>query len=205
MRRWSFLTETCLLLVLAACCPLTSVNPLGPVQDAQHDARLAGAWRIDSPRNELAFVHLAKADGNRMQVLALEHQAEGRMEWAAFTVYVVARAGNHYLNIDLKEVGTEEARKYQGHIVVHYTLPDNDTLVLARMDLEAVVAAIESGNLSGEVTYEAAGNAANTPSPAGAKAECARITDTADNLSRFLTESDPRKLFVPYLTLKRMH
>ena len=200
----------CLLLGLAACCPLTSDHPLGPPQDALYDARLDGAWRIASSQEEPGFVHLGKADGNRMQVLALEHKDNGRMEWAAFKVYVIARAGNHYLNIDLKDVGTEEARNHQGYVVVQYSLPDNDTLVLARMDLETVVAAIQAGKLSGEITYassgpESAGNPAKKKPPIGAKAECARITDTSTNLSRFLSAANIHDLFVPYLTLKRIH
>ena len=210
MPRWTSLMGACLLLILTACCPLTSDHPLGMVQDAQYDARLTGAWRLDAADGEPAFVHLAKADGNRIQVLALEQKQNGRMEWAAFTVFGIAKAGDRYLNIDLKEVDTEEARNHEGYILIRYSLPDKNTLVLERLRLQAVVAAIQKGELAGTITYEspekkASGNVLKQPSAASAaKASCARITDSTANLSRFFAARNPPQLFTPYLTLKRI-
>ena len=86
------------LLLLNACCPVTSEHPLSGPADSVYDRNLAGTWKSDD--GEL-FFHIGKGEGNRVKVIAVEHGSDTKMDAAIFSILTTAVKKEHYLSIDL--------------------------------------------------------------------------------------------------------
>jgi len=193
-----------LLLLLNACCPLTSVHPLSDRKNAGYDARLEGVWRQDFEQ-DYVMLHVGKAHNGRIQVVAVEHDKDGKVDYDGFTVSGVRLNNHYYLDIDTAELTPKHQEGQKGHVIISYSLPDDDTLAIAMLDLDPVAAAVQAKRLAGELIYQKT----VTPSkesavPQNPKIECAYITDTSDNLIKFISVSDPGKLFKSVMTFKRV-
>jgi hypothetical protein len=194
-----------LLLLVNACCPLTSVHPLGDPQKSDYDSRLAGVWRQDIEK-DYVMLHIGRAHNGRMQVIAVEHDEGGKVDYDGFAVSGQRLNHHYYIDIDTAELTPRHREGQQGHVIVSYHLPDENTLVIGALELNAVAGAIRAEKLAGEITYQrtAPPSSAPAPAPQSPKIECAYITDTSVNLAKFIAGSDPGQLFKPILTFKRV-
>jgi hypothetical protein len=201
----SMLTIASLLLLVSACCPLTSVHPLGDPHKSDYDARLEGVWRQDFEK-DYVILHIGKADNSRIQVIAVEHDEDGKVDYDGFTVSGIRLKNHYYLDIDTAELTPKHREGQQGHVIISYSLPDGNTLVFGTLDLNAVAGAIRAKKLAGEITYHKTAIPSNAPAqaPQSPKVECATITDTSDNLTKYITASDPGQLFKTAMTFKRV-
>jgi len=194
-----------LLLIVNACCPMTSMHPLGDPQRADHDSRLEGVWRQDFEQ-DYVMLHIGKAPNGRIQVIAVEHSEDGKMDYDGFTVSGIRLKNHYYLDIDTAQLTPKHREGQQGHVIIAYRLPDDNTLDVAMLDLDPVAAAIQAKKLAGEITYQknATPAKASTSAPQSPKVECAHITDTSDNLIKFISDSDPGQLFKSVMIFKRV-
>jgi hypothetical protein len=196
---------TSMLLLLNACCPLTSVHPLGDPQKSDYDARLEGVWRQEFEK-DYVMLHIGKAQNGRIQVIAVEHDADGKVDYDGFTVSGVRLNNHYYLDIDIAELTPKHQESQKGHVIISYSLPDDNTLAIVMLDLDPVAAAIQAKKLTGEITYQKDSKPSkkSTSAPQSPKIECAYITDTSDNLKRFISASNPGQLFKTVMTFKRV-
>lgn len=191
-------------LALTGCCPITSLHPLATPGEATFDARLVGTWYGGSTDNDGAFLHFGKGFANSTQVLVVKHKPNGLMDQVSFPVFISRVQKQYYINIDLQQLRLKETSGYNGFILVKYHFPDTDTLVFSDMDETKLTHAINNHQVAGEITY-----AEETPSRGGQKTppgkiDCVRVTDTSENLRKFLTSKEAEQLFTPYMTLKRI-
>ncbi len=201
----SMLLITILLLFVNACCPMTSVHPLGDPQKTDYDSRLEGVWRQDFEQ-DFVMLHIGKARNGRIQVVAVEHGEDGKVDYDGFTVSGIRLKNHYYLDIDTAELTPKHQEGQQGHVIIAYRLPDDNSLDVAMLDLDPVAAAIQTNKLAGDITYQKAPNPSkeSTPGPQTSKVECAHITDTSDNLIKFISDSNPGQLFKSVMTFKRV-
>ena len=113
---------------------------------------------------------------------------------------------HYYLDIDTSELTPKHQEGQKGHVIITYSLPDNNTLVVSMLDLDPVAAAIQAKQLAGEIMYQEPPDPTKKPAPApqGPKVECAQITDSSDNLIAFISASDPGRLFKSVMTFRRV-
>lgn len=189
---------------LDACCPVTSLHPLGNPQEAVYDTRLTGAWHGAASENDVGIIHIGKGPGNQTQVLVVAHKKDGQMEQIAFPVFIDRIQENYYMNIHLQQLEMKEAKAYQGYVLLQYRLPDADTLILSQIDEKVLADAINAKRITGEITYEDESPAAAKDKTHEKKIECVRTTDTMENLRKFVASKNNEQLFVPYMTLKRL-
>lgn len=194
-----------LLLTVYACCPMTSVHPLGDPQRADYDSRLEGVWRQDFDQ-DYVMLHVGKAQNGRIQVIAVEHSEDGKVDYDGFTVSGILLKNHYYLDIDTSELTPKHQEGQQGHVIIAYRLPDDNTLDVAMLNLDPVAAAIQAQKLAGEITYQKAPNPSkkSTSASQNPKVECAHITDTSGNLMKFISDSNPGQLFKSVMTFKRV-
>jgi hypothetical protein len=190
--------------LLAGCCPITSLHPLGG-QSAATVPGLPGIWRLDSAEDRV-FLHIGPTKQGGWEVLLAEHKADGTLEHDTLTVSLASIATAFYMNLDLQTVNPARREGQDGNVILKLTFPDRYTLQLSRMKLEAVAAAIRSGGLAGELIFD---DTAVTDKTEGSetgerKIQCARITARTDHLRQFLSTDAPGDLFEPYLTFKRI-
>ena len=194
-----------LLLLLNACCPLTSVHPLGDPQKADYDSRLEGVWRQEFEK-DYVMLHIGKARNGRIQVIAIEHDENGKVDYDGFTVSGIYLKNHYYLDIDIAQLTPKHQEGQKGHVIISYSLSDDNTLVLSTLELDPVAAAIQAKKLTGEIIYQKSAKPSkeSTSAPPSPKIECAYITDTSDNLAKFISASDPGQLFKTVMTFKRV-
>ncbi len=191
-------------LMASGCCPITSLHPLTP-QAGEVATPLAGIWQLDT-REDKVFLHIGRAQPDHWQILLAEHKADGKLEQATFKVATASIGTSLYLNLDLEAVNPSRREGQEGHIILNVLLPDRYTLVLRRMRLERIAAAIGSGAVSGDLIYDTTTVATTQEEVAsgGRKIDCAQLTATSAELHRFLAQNAPDELFEPYLTFKRV-
>ena len=193
------------LLLLNACCPVTSEHPLSGPADSVYDRNLAGTWKSDD--GEL-FFHIGKGEGNRVKVIAVEHGSDTKMDAAIFSILTTAVKKEHYLSIDLAALPKKTASDYTGYILARYDFPDRDTVRFQPIDMDALADAILAKRIAGDITYQE--DEVQPKSRVAAlkdkrKVACARITDTPANIRAFLASEDRDPgLFSDPVILKRV-
>jgi hypothetical protein len=192
------------LLLSSACCPLTSVHPLQDPQKTDYDARLEGVWRQNFEK-DYVMLHIGKAQKGRIQVIGVEHDDSGKVDYDGFTVSGVRLNNHYYLDIDTTQLTPKHQESQKGHVIISYSLSDDNTLVIGMLDLDMVADAILKKKVAGEITYQKTASASKaSDAPQSARIECAHITDTSDKLIKFISASDPGRLFKSMMTFKRV-
>jgi hypothetical protein len=201
-KRYVPLVCTALLCLLLASC-LDSKSPLSDPQQAKADARLAGVWRLEEGA-DVTYYHVGRlGEGfpkGMMGALWITHSEGGKLAMDAVrtVVFPTTNAESTYLNVGVVDEGkwraseekpSKELRWHpeivEGYFICKYQVK-GDTLVLQRMDADAKAQAIKSGVIKGRIDE-------NNPI----------ITDTTENLLRFVTAHD-KELFKETMLLKRV-
>ena len=205
MPRFTSILCASLCIILVSCCPITSQHPLGKPAEAKFDERLAGAWYGGSSEHDKGVFHFGKGTGNETLVLAVEHKPDKAMETATFPVFSHTINKRHYLNIPLATLNIEDVKKYHytGYITIQYQLSNPDTLVFFEMDEDVLAKAIEEKQIKGKITYDEV-KPTDKNAKATKKIDCVSISDTTENLQKYITSEKAKNLFRPYMTLKRV-
>lgn len=191
------------LLTLSACCPITATNPLSAPQDAIYDARLTGAWRSAKNPTDAAYIHMGKGANNTIEVIGVEHHDDGKMLQEHFPMFISIVQQRHFLNIDMKTLHMEDAKGYDGYLILQYDLLDSKTLVISYMNEEVLAKAITDKKVAGRVTYDDDENTSGGD-PTIRKIKCVYLTADTAALREFIASDAARNLFEPYVTLKRV-
>jgi hypothetical protein len=179
-----------------ACCPMVSVNPLSEPDGI--DERLFGVWRPVTKSGEKVYLHIGKASDATMLALSVEHLDNGRLDTARMPFFLTRTGKNDYWNMRYEDLDDSLAKGYVGFFFMKYVLADSDTLLVYQLERKPVVAAIQAGELQGQVTYkapEASRGAQTKPLPVDKNVDCITISDSSANLLNFLEIGDSQVLF----------
>ena len=180
-------------LLLAACCPMLSVNPLS--EPASLDKRLEGLWLYDS-EDDKVYLHIGELSTNTLVAFFVEHKQNGELDIGKIPFFLTKTNVNNYLNIKIED--TELSEDHKGHIFMRYVFRDNNTLLVSGLDRQQITSAIRSKKLKGIITYKKQVNLKEQPrgsSPSEPKIDCIKITDNSKNILEFLETKNPKKLF----------
>jgi hypothetical protein len=181
-----------LLLTVISCCPI-SQQPLSDLNKATYDKRLEGVWRITSKDGAGALIHIGRMKDNLTKVITVENNPNGDLKSAEYAMFPTVIDNMQYMNIFFDDVSKGIPKEIKGYYFARYDLKDNKTLLFYSITPKVAEDAIKSGRLKGIIKYKAApGNGAkktdNSP-------YCVTITDTSENIIKFIRESDPKVLF----------
>ncbi len=186
-----------MLLILGMLCPVLascvdSDNPLSDPKQATVDRGLLGVWREQTKDNEVSYYHVGlageKFPAGMLRVKIIKHNENGelpRPDNDDLLVFATTLENNHYLNLTIlapdkiKTMGESPWKPSlaEAYFLYKYEL-QGDTLGIACMDPEQKEEAIKTGKIKGTI-----------------EGDKVRITDTMENLARFVAAAGPKKLF----------
>ena len=196
-------------LLVMSCSPV-SLSPLSDPKNATYDPRLAGAWRSPSDDGTTGFLHIGKMEGNLTKVICIEHKEGGELKHSVLAMFPTAIDRAQYMNIIFDEVSTGIPKEIKGYTFAKYDFTENDNgLLVSLISLQAVADAINTGQLKGTLKCKApAPPAEDSKGAADQKTEeslqCAVITDTPENIIKFIRAADPGELFANPVRLERV-
>jgi hypothetical protein len=82
-------------LILSACCPMVSVNPLDDSENAEYDKRIEGTWKLISEQDEYVYLHIGRISGNKMVALSVEHKKNGELDTVKFPFFLTRSSKNN--------------------------------------------------------------------------------------------------------------
>ena len=173
------------------------------------EPRLEGVWKLNSKDDEKVFLHITAVPENRMVVLMVEHQAGKKLDVQQVPFHLSKLKSGLYINIGAAELPSDEFKDKSGYIFFRIDLKDPNSLESAMLAEKPVIAAIKRGELQGVLQYKKraamVGGQANTPPAEKRKiVECVTITDTSENIRKFLETHDNATLFTDHLSWNRM-
>lgn len=174
-----------------------SDNPLSDPKQSTVDAGLLGVWRVRD-KGDTVYYHVGLAgkqfpDG-MLRVKSIHHEKNGdllRPDNDDMLVFATTLGNNHYLNItslDAKQIKSMGDSKWEpsmadGYFIYKYEI-NGDKLTVAGMDSDEKEKAIKAGNIKGVVEKGDMQDGKGV-----------RITDTTENLAKFIASADQDKLF----------
>lgn len=192
-------------LLFTSCCPITSINPLSPPEEAPYDKQLEGTWFQKDENGKIGYLHIGKDNGNIAKVLITEFSQSGTLEYSAFLIFPTYIDNKKYLNINTKELNGKSIQEKEEYIFIRYELSDDDALSLYYMDENMMAKGIQSGRLRGEISYRKPFIPADKIQQSQKEILAhVRITDESKNIIDFLKDSDTNELFPKRVELKRL-
>lgn len=179
-----------LCLLLASC--VDSDNPLSDPKQAAVDPGLLGVWRVKEKDGEVTYYHVGQAGKNfpagMLRVKAIKHEENSVLphpDNSDLLAFSTTLGNNHYLNVtglgadQIETMGDSpwEPTMADGYFLFKYEI-HADKLTIAGMDAQQKKAAIKAGKIKGTTEDNKV-----------------LITDTTDNLARFIAAADQDKLF----------
>jgi len=184
--RWAWCLPATACLFFAAC--VDTDKPLTDAEEATPDTRLLGLWKLPDGDQTVEFYHVGKAGepfaDSVYRTVGVGFDADGildRPDGNLDLLVVPTKLGeNRYISIGL--VGRDKFQAVDAHgltgakidnyMLMKYKI-ENDKITLWTTNPKAKIKAVESGKVKDAV-----------------KDNDARLTDTRDNLRRFVTEND---------------
>lgn len=204
MKRYS-VTIAIITILLSACCPMVSINPLSP--PAGLDKRLEGVWKLDSKEGYEVYLHIGEKSENIMLALSVEHKEDGKLDIINIPFFLSKTNKNNYLNLRLEHLVKEVAEENKGFIFLKYVFADNKTLLLYQLDQQLIISAIQGNKLKGKLIYKKKKAPKGTKSDATASQKtinCVVITDTSNNMINFFESRENDKLFADTMKFIRV-
>ena len=177
-------------LLLSACCPTVSVNPLS--SPAELDNRLEGAWKYDPSEGEEVYLHIGKGAGSTMVALIVEHKRDGGLDVNQIPFFLTNTGRNNYLNIRIEDLEEDISEDCKGYVFVKYVFINNDTLNFYSLDNEPVISVIKENKLKGKIKYE---EVKSDNIKLKKTIDCVIITDTPENMINFFDSDKNNKIF----------
>jgi len=207
MGRFRAIAVLLMLLVLsAACCPMLSEHPLSGKPDI--DLPLTGAWKFDSPEKNAILLHVYKTTNGHFILHYIADKGEGTTETFTVPFFLTNMGDTVYANIDIGKALENPFAEADGYFFVKIVPLEADTIQVSALAQQPVKAAIESGRLKGDIQKKGAhderppeGKVCYLPQMA---VTCVRMTDTSENLRKFLITNSSGRLFPEVLTFRRI-
>ena len=208
MKRAYLIILTLNFIAFCSCCPLNSVNPLSDPKDAIQENRLAGTWHGNSKENTDVYLHVGQIAGdNHTQAILIEHKKNGDLDFVnlELIIFPTTIKDESYLNIKVSKLFENSLSGDLGYIFVKYTFSSKDTLTFSFIDPEIVENAFQTGALKGTISKEKAfvDRMRNT-SKLTTLSGCTKITDTTQNIVKFISSTDTEKLFSKSMRFKKI-
>ena len=189
--------------LLSACAPVVSLNPLSEPADA--NKQLEGIWKLSSDEDNV-FVHIGRTCKNEMLALSVEHKENGTLDISKIPFFLTISGADNYINIKLQDINDDMTDGYEGYIFEKYTFIDKDTLRLYMLDTQELTAAVQTGQLKGQITYRKKYEALDPSAEeyktidgsingASQSIDHVTITDSSKNILKFLESADAHELF----------
>jgi hypothetical protein len=192
-------------LLLSACCPTVSVNPLS--SPAELDERLEGAWKYDPDEGEEVYLHIGKASESTMAALIVEHKEEGEFEITKIPFFLTSTGMSNYMNIRIEDLEKDISDDCKGYVFVKYVFVNNNNLNFYSIDDEPVISAIKENKLKGKILYNKKKVSEGEKSD-GLKSmktiDCVIITDSSENMIDFFDSDKNNKIFSNELKFVRI-
>jgi hypothetical protein len=190
MRFLSPLAGACLAAIalsLAACLPVAT-NPIQGTATTTADPRLAGTWqgRFGDAGEEPVYLHILPQVDGTLTILTVQ-QGPNNSEWGQYSATSAEVADTTYLNVRLVATNgkIEDSNFSRFFTLVRYVVSDTKLDVFL-IDEQKIAAAIESGQIKGEVKREQFGSDVT-------------ITAESAEIDAFLAKSDPKALFAEHI------
>jgi hypothetical protein len=156
MKAVRFALAGCLALLVAACLPVTTKNPVGTTAGFQADPALVGLWKGhgDDPDGDLRdgyFAFLRNDDGTMTCILITPDKSSD--EWGTFAVQTAALGGYRYMNVHggLKNGKPDDDQLAKENILLRYSIGADGKLTLALLDDKATAEAVKAGRIAGVI------------------------------------------------------
>lgn len=190
---------------LPACCPMVSVNPLSEPDGI--DERLFGVWKPESKEGAQAYLHIGRKSDTIMVALSIEHMGNGKLH-ADRMPFSLTRTGKHnYWNVRFEDLDEGLAKGYEGFFFLKYVFADKDTLLVAQLGREPIIAAIQAQKLRGQITFKPKRSLQKVPHDnlSTAKSiDCVTLSDTSQNILSFIETGDFEALFPDAMRFTRI-
>ena len=185
MRRSVFFCSLLSYLLLAACVPMSQF-PLSQPSGNEPDERLVGIWLFKADEKE-SYFHFSKQRDGVSDMVSVSYDADGRMSYGMFEVFTTPVGTSQFMNIKIIKVGLLEMGDTPPYLLAKYEVDDSGKLYIQLLSPEEVAQGIDDGILKGEIKDK--------------KDNEIYITDSSENLIRFIENSDIDKLFsqTPYI------
>ena len=183
-------------ILLSACCPTVSVNPLST--PAGIDKRLEGVWKYDSKEGDEVYLHIGEKSENTMVALSVEHKRNGKLDIIKIPFFLTRTGANNYLNVKLEDLAKEVSEGNKGFIFLKYVFIDNNTIHFYQLDRQLIISAIQANKLTGKITYNkriVPEGAKNDGDTLGETINCLTITDTSKKMINFFESGKNDDLF----------
>lgn len=177
--------------LLLGCLPETR-NPITPPETAIEDDRLLGPWsaRVE---DEDIFLHVLRADNNRLAILVVSHRPDGRGNIDNYQGHVSALGDRRFVNLRPVEDGSvDNSNPDLGYLIVGYEWDGPDRLVARVLAEQPLVDAIAAGSLTGIVTDDGSGLGRDV-----------MLTAESAQLATYLAAGDPAVIFDESLIFER--
>jgi len=172
--------------VLAGCYP-TIVHPIGSTAPSTIDARLVGGWKAlpkEKKANPTYLFFLERKAGMEAVMVGAPDQGDDG-GWMTFSVSTAKLGANSFMN-GRTILDDGKASKDTDYTPVYYRLEGKQMLRLYVLGTDAIEAAINKGEIKGEIKKNSYG-------------DDVRITADAKAVDAFFASHDPKKLFTEEL------
>lgn len=184
-------------LLLQACLPPATSNPVGTTAGLHNDPALTGLWRGKLAENNDderdVYFHFLPKLGDTITVVMVQAGDKPDGDWMVASATTAGLRGNHFLNAKLTHTEDQPAGAdiTPNSFPMLYRYAGPRRLTLYFMDEDAVKAAIQSGAIRGTVSAGTMGDATITADP--------------KTMDAFMTSKRGLALFSkPYATLTKM-
>jgi hypothetical protein len=177
----------CLLLsclFVFGCTPLSEF-PLSQPGEYEPDQRLVGIWLFKADEKE-SYFHFSKERNGWSDMVVVSYDRQGKVSYAIFNVFTTPIQSQRYMNINIVNLGMASMEDVPSYILAKYEIIENDKLYIQLLSPDEVAQSIGDGVLQGEIK--------------DIKDNEIYITDSSENLIKFIESSDMDKLFsqTPY-------
>jgi hypothetical protein len=173
-------------LVMVACAPSESENPLSDPKTATVDTRLEGLW-VGAMDQGVAYLHFAAKEAGAMDLVIVVCQPKEGADLLQFEFSSTALGDSSYMNLRERTSTSMNGNKGElspTYIFAKYDLAPDGTLSISYLDDDLVKSAIEAGAITGN--------------------DKGGLTAPTEKLAAFVKSADPAKLFVSFGHFKRV-
>jgi hypothetical protein len=142
-------------LLIAACLPVTTKNPVGQTAGFKADPALIGLWKgrgedPDSQESYFAFVRDETGDGMTAILVTPGKDAD---DWGTFDLKLASLGANRYMNVHQgqKNGKPDDDELSKENILLRYAIGKDGKLTLSLLDDEATAAAVTARKIAGTV------------------------------------------------------
>jgi hypothetical protein len=175
--------------LLSGC--LGSKNPITPVDTAQIDERLLGAWvTTDMYYNETDYVHVMRRSGGIMTIHEIRYYGDGSGSHSSVQGNVSILGERRFLNLQgpPDAGGPEDAARYT---FVAYEFNDGGDLIVHLLSGSAIGEAFEAGRLEGRVDVNP-------------DFVATLVSDSSEHIAEYLHSTDTSVLYEREVTFRRV-